>query len=238
MSAVALGGWLGCALCFAVAAWGRRRARLTAGARRRACHELRGAITAVGLGLELEARAGRLGQSRQRALELELAPGAAALDDLIGGRARRSVVDIKELLEDSVEACAPLARRYGVKLELIWSGPAGIVHGDRARLSQVTANLIANAIEHGGGPVRVSGRADSGRVRVEVLDAGPGLSAPVAELARAPWRKGRGRGHGLAIACSVAAAHGGSVASAPSERGARLVLELPAVAAGLQAAVH
>jgi signal transduction histidine kinase len=34
----------------------------------------------------------------------------------------------------------------------------------------------------------------------------------------------------LAIALAVAEAHGGRLAAAPSERGARLVLELPAAA--------
>jgi signal transduction histidine kinase len=54
------------------------------------------------------------------------------------------------------------------------------------------------------------------------------LSAPVTELARHAGGALGLRGHGLAIACSVARAHGGRLASAPSERGARLVLELPA----------
>ncbi len=45
-------------------------------------------------------------------------------------------------------------------------------------------------------------------------------------------RRGRvsGRGHGLAVASAVAASHGGRIAAAPSERGARIVLALPACA--------
>jgi signal transduction histidine kinase len=95
-------------------------------------------------------------------------------------------------------------------------------------------NLIATAIEHGGGEITVRGRLDHGAIRIEVVDDGPGLPAPVAELARRP-RAGRGRrGRGLAIASAVAVAHGGRLAAAPSERGARLVLELP-VSAGASA---
>jgi signal transduction histidine kinase len=42
-------------------------------------------------------------------------------------------------------------------------------------------------------------------------------------------RGGRGaRGRGLAIASVIAAEHGGRISAAPSERGARLALELPA----------
>jgi signal transduction histidine kinase len=55
---------------------------------------------------------------------------------------------------------------------------------------------------------------------------------PVEELARRRRRAGRRRGNGLAIASSVAAAHHGRLFSGPSERGARLVLELPLAAGG------
>jgi nitrogen-specific signal transduction histidine kinase len=69
-------------------------------------------------------------------------------------------------------------------------------------------------------------------VRLEVLDSGPGLPAPVSELVRRP-HAGRGRrGRGLAIATEIVAAHGGRLASAPCTRGARLVMELPASSAG------
>jgi signal transduction histidine kinase len=75
--------------------------------------------------------------------------------------------------------------------------------------------------------VRVRGRADGARVRIEVIDDGPGLSAPVAALARRP-RAGRGRrGRGLAIAAEIAARHGGRLAAAPAAGGGRVVLELP-----------
>jgi signal transduction histidine kinase len=104
------------------------------------------------------------------------------------------------------------------------------VWGDRLRLAQATGNLISNAIEHGGGVVEVRGRGGPDRVRVEVIDAGSGLPAPVPDLARRPHR-GRGRrGRGLAIATAIAASHAGRLSAAPSERGARLVLELPTVA--------
>jgi len=64
-------------------------------------------------------------------------------------------------------------------------------------------------------------------VRIEVRDDGPGLPAPVADLARRP-RAGRGeRGRGLAIAADIAARHGGRLSAAPSPHGACLALELP-----------
>ena len=141
------------------------------------------------------------------------------------------MVRVRELLSDSVEAWRPVASARGIDLHVRWSGPDALVRGDRLRLAQATGNLISNAIEHGGGEVEVSGRADADGVRIEVGDHGPGLSAPVAELirgSRTSCRHGHGHGHGLRVAHAIAAAHGGRLAAAPSARGARLILELPA----------
>jgi signal transduction histidine kinase len=202
----------------------------------RACHELRGPLTAARLGLELGARTGELSPERLRAIDLELARAALALEDLDTTRARRPAahgvpepVDLAQLMCDSAEAWRPYAVARHVELHASWSGPSAIVRGDRCRLAQAIGNLIANAIEHGGGVVDVRGCAHSRRASVEVSDGGRGLPAPVDELIRRP-RRGRGhRGRGLAIAATAAAEHGGRLATAPSERGARLVLELPLI---------
>lgn len=233
-SPAALAGW-GAASLFAVVALLARRAltgRMEAVAR--ACHELRGPIGAVRLGLELGARVGELSPARLRAIDLELGRAALALEDLADLRHRRRAVrvreevDLQELLSDSVEAWCAGAAAEGVQLRMRWSGDPARVWGDRLRLAQATGNLIANAIEHGGGVVEVRGRSDAAGVRLEVIDGGPGLPAPVAQLARRA-HGGRGsRGRGLAIAAGVAQDHGGRLAAAPTERGARLVLELPA----------
>ncbi len=195
----------------------------------RATHELRGPLTAARLGLELGARTGELSPARLRAIDVELARAALVLDELTGGGGapRRDRVDFEQVLTDSVEAWRGSAAARGVALELEWTCGPAYVRGDRLRLARATGNLIANAIEHGGGAVVVRGRVDHGSVRIEVIDRGPGLPAPVAALARRP-RAGRGhRGRGLAIAAGVAEAHGGRLAAAPSDQGARLVLELP-----------
>jgi signal transduction histidine kinase len=191
-------------------------------------HELRGPLTAARLGLQT----GELSPARVRAIELELERAALALDDLQSVRRpwRGARFNIDELLADAVEASRAAAHSCGVELELSRiAGPAW-AYGDRLRVAQAVRNLIANAIEHGDGTVQVRARGDGAGARIEVTDSGPGLPAPVAELARRP-RGGRGaRGRGLAIASAIAAEHGGRLAAAPSERGARLVLELPAVA--------
>jgi signal transduction histidine kinase len=103
--------------------------------------------------------------------------------------------------------------------------PATVV-ADPFRLAQAVTNLVANAAEHGGGTVRVRVGSTDDRVRVEVADGGPGLPAPVRDLAGRS-RNGR-RGHGLAIALGIAEQLGGRLAAVPASAGARLVLDLPA----------
>jgi two-component system OmpR family sensor kinase len=198
----------------------------------RAAHELRGPITAARLGLALGVRRGALAGAPLRAVELELERASLALEDLAacGGAGvppQVAEVDIAALLGNCAEAWRPAALARGGDVHLRCSPGPAFVDGDRLRLAQALDNLIANGIEHGGGTVEVFGRLDAGSVRVEVRDRGPGMPAPVAELARHA-RRGRGsRGRGLAIAASIAREHGGRLGAAPSEQGARLLIELP-----------
>ncbi len=197
MIALEVGGWLA-ASAGAVAAAGARRAlagRMESIAR--ACHELRGPLTAARLGLEGGAGNSALTPDRLRAIDLELGRAALVIDDLDAVRTRRvwsrlpAPIDLRQLVSDSVEAWRPTAAAHGVELRASWSGDAQTVWGDRLRLAQVTGNLIANAIEHGGGTVEVHGHGEGAWARVEVTDTGPGLPAPVAELVRAGRAGGR-----------------------------------------------
>ncbi len=237
-TALSLTGWVAAGLVGALAlsivrAYGDRMEAVA-----RACHELRGPLTAARLGL-----AGPVGQEppspgRLRAIDTELGRAALALDDLsgAGGSGRRlwrlDRVDLRELVADCAEAWEASASAAGSALRVGGSGAEAAVWGDRLRLAQAIGNLIANAIEHGRAPVEVHVAVRHAIVRVAVSDHGPGLRAPVAELRERP-RRGRGvRGRGLAIAADVAEAHGGALVSAPSRTGATLVLELPVAVSG------
>ncbi len=237
IAAVALGGWTAAAIAVASTAWsGQRHARRLEQVAR-ASHELRGPLTAARLGLELGARGGELTPACLKALELELERATLALADLsvatAGGALCRQPEELElgAVVADCVEARRGAAAQSGAALQLHWPEAPAVVLGDRLRLAQMLGNLLANAIEHGGGLIEICGRIDAGAVRIEVTDDGPGLPAPVAQLA-ARARAGRGwRGRGLAIAAAIARDHGGRLAAAPSDRGARVVLELPLHAA-------
>src|SRR4051795_6195302 len=196
----------------------------------RASHELRGPLSAVQLGL-----ATLTGEpARVAAIELELARAGRALDDLAAapsgarGRTDRELVDLAELTASYAPAWTSLAAAFHADFELLAPDGEALVVADPLRIAQACANLVGNAAEHGGGVVRVRVRATGHRVLVEVADDGPGLPASVSALtATARARRGR-RGHGLAIAAAIAEHHGGRPPAAPSDGGARLVLDIPA----------
>jgi two-component system OmpR family sensor kinase len=113
--------------------------------------------------------------------------------------------------------------------------PAGLgLSGDRVRLEQALGDLVANALEHGSGTVRITGVEEDGRVELHVLDEGDGFTP--AFLPRAferftradEARTGGGSGLGLAIVDAIARGHGGSAHAANRpEGGADVWLSLP-----------
>lgn len=234
MSAAAtLAGWVAAGVVAAVMIVVRRMTGSRMEAVARACHELRGPLTAARLGLSFGSRCGELSPDRLRAIDTELERATLALQDLNefgreGLRMRElEKLDVHELMVDCTHAGYGLADLMGATMMGSWDGPRVSVWGDRLRLAQALGNLIGNGIEHGGGVVRVRGMVGGGTVGIEVSDDGAGLPAPLAELIRRPRRGRAARGRGLAIAAAIAEAHGGRVRTAPADRGARVILELP-----------
>jgi two-component system OmpR family sensor kinase len=117
-------------------------------------------------------------------------------------------------------------------------GPAPVL-GDEARLRQVVANLVGNAVAHtpAGTPVRIGVGTSGGHGVLEVADSGPGLPADQAARvferfyrvdASRSRHEGGGAGLGLSICAALVTAHGGYVEleTAPG-RGAVFRIRLP-----------
>jgi len=113
------------------------------------------------------------------------------------------------------------------------------VPGDRARLSQIAANLLGNALKFtppGGSVLLETGQVDA-RAFLRVSDTGPGIPAEeLPHVFERFWRGERaagiaGSGIGLAVVSELVRAHGGEVeAASPDGRGAIFTVLLPELA--------
>ena len=215
-------------------------------------HELRTPITTVGLLVESLGRdaegAAEAGvpvppKMRDRIGKLEIETGniaqmVAELLDLAriesGGRQLHlDDVDLGAIAAESVERLRPFAERQGVTLRILLDDGLPPVRGEAARLGQVFANLIHNAVKfslsgtevrvgvrHEPDPTPAIARPATSRPMLAawVADDGPGIAQ--AEQARIFERfykadrtrtAGGGTGLGLAIARHIVEGHGGAI---------------------------
>ncbi|MEA2404790.1 MAG: two-component system, OmpR family, sensor kinase [Thermoleophilaceae bacterium] len=180
MIAVALSGWL---LAFASVARTRGRDERLA----RAEHELRGPLTA----LSLAAAAWSRDPARRGAAEVldaQLARAGAGLDELRAARRggvaprRTEPIALESLSRSAMAGWRLAAAREGRTVEVDWRAGAVTVRADRGRVAQALGNVIANAVEHGRGPVRLSARRTATGVRLEVENE-RGRGIPIAAAA-------------------------------------------------------
>jgi two-component system OmpR family sensor kinase len=214
-----------------------------------ASHELRTPVATIRGYAELY-RAGALEQAdaltdAMRRTEEEAVRMGTLVDDLLqlarldqGRPLDREEVDLGQLAEDAVRDA--LAVEPGRSIAATVEAPVTVV-GDRARLHQIVANLLANARVHApGAPIEVRVAQDDGRAVIEVRDEGPGMTEADAARAferfyRADASRNRhhgGSGLGLSIVEATVRAHGGqaSITSAPGA-GTTVRLELPRLGA-------
>jgi len=213
-------------------------------------HELRTPLTTIRGYAETLLDGGLDDTKHRREFVEAIRGGASRLEQMVGellslselertgGTLRFEPVDLRALAEGQVLAFHQAAQRAGLELALA-PGEAVSVPGDRARLEQVLANLIDNAIkysDHGRIDVRL-GKVSPARAWCEVTDTGPGI--PIEDQPRvferfyrvdkARSREKGGTGLGLSIVKHIVILHGGEVAvhSTPGA-GATFRFELPA----------
>jgi signal transduction histidine kinase len=226
----------GTTVVLAVALWTWRRRRVAVRMERvaRALHELRGALGVIGLaivrldGPSGDARDRRVGLDAVRAQHGRAVLAVDDLDAAHAGGIEASeppprLVDLEPLVRSAVRSWAAVHGRWRIVLD--WRAGRPVVRGHEARLGQALDNLIANALEHGGGPVTIVGRLAGGSVTVSVLDRGGGLRRSLEASRPVSWRSRRG--HGLVVARQAVELYGGRLRLVRENRGAGVEITLP-----------
>ena len=144
--------------------------------------------------------------------------------------------DLRPIVTRVVEACAELAQRQGVPVEVVAPARAA-ADIDERRIERVIRNLVVNAIEHADGTrVTITVATSATDVACRVRDRGVGMTQEVADhvfdrFYRADTARARttgGTGLGLAIATEDVAIHGGRLqAYGEPGKGASFLMSLP-----------
>jgi signal transduction histidine kinase len=149
----------------------------------------------------------------------------------------RARVDLRELVDEAVEALGPAAAARRVTIALRCTEPVRVDANARA-LGRVVRNLLDNAVRHAPEGTTVEVVIDPGpEPVVRVIDQGPGFGLDFSATAfdhftRADpsrTRTGGGAGLGLAIARGLVEAHGGTIWLEPPP-GGTVAFELPVAA--------
>ncbi|MGW0477626.1 sensor histidine kinase [Nonomuraea sp. NPDC003214] len=211
-----------------------------------ASHELRTPLTSVRGFAELYRRGGGDTGEMMGRIEDEAARMSVLVNDLLTlaqldeeRPLDRKPVDLLAVAADSIRDARARVPDRQVRLAGLGGALAPVsALGDEARLRQVAANLIGNALTHtppeAAVTVRVGSRA--GRAVLEVADTGPGIAPEhvphlfdrLYRISQGRSRSDGGNGLGLAIVAAIVRAHGGSVDvdTAPG-RGATFSVLLP-----------
>jgi signal transduction histidine kinase len=173
-------------------------------------------------------------------LEREVLEVDALVDQLLASsRLDFGALERREL-DVAVEAARAL-ERLGVDAAVLdVESDACRVSADPTLLRSALANLVRNALDHGGGVTRVAVRRTLEAIEVDVEDAGPGFApADLARVFQPFFRGGEGSGDkpargslglGLSLVDRIAQAHGGSARAGNRDGGgARVTLRLPVI---------
>lgn len=134
---------------------------------------------------------------------------------------------------------ARMRRRWGgARIQLRVASGLPPVKAEAGLLAQVIANLVDNAVRHGGAQPHITVQAGRSRegVFIAVRDHGPGLDEAQLQALfdryRGPEAGGRtgGAGLGLAICRLIVQAHGGRIEARRCDPGLEFRIDLPAAA--------
>lgn len=148
-------------------------------------------------------------------------------------------IAVEGFLADIAESVAMVEAGKQLEYEINVSPSDLTVPADPERLRQIITNLLQNAIRHSPfqSTIQLLAWQVEDEVKIDVVDAGPGIAAQDRERVFDRFVKGNtahpgtgsgGTGIGLAIVRWAVDLHGGRIEVADSEQGATMRLSLPA----------
>lgn len=196
-------------------------------------HELRTPLQGI-IGLAesmLDGAAGRLSDAASRNLAMIVSSGqrlATLVNDILDFSKmknhelvlRKQPVDLRVAVDVVMSLMTPLAAAKSLQLVNEVDPSIPPVFADEDRLQQVLHNLIGNAVKFtDSGTVRVRAIDEHGRVRVQVIDTGPGIAPEhhqrifesFEQVEDSATREHGGTGLGLAVSRKLVQLHGSDI---------------------------
>jgi signal transduction histidine kinase len=146
-------------------------------------------------------------------------------------RVRPATLD--EVVSRLIDFLGPTAKQRNVEINWFPAADLPAVRLDCDLFEQALLNLMLNAEQAmpEGGTLTLTGRAEAGRVLLEVIDTGAGIPPEAMAKLFRPFHttKPDGSGLGLATAKKIVLAHGGTIeAQSEPGRGTKFTIALPA----------
>ena len=204
-------------------------------------HELRTPLTTIiGFSSVLESHVDAMGAEFLSLIQRESVHLESLISNLLltsnieagGLDLREEALDLGGVIDEAVDLIRRLHPDRDFRVHM--TGSLTMV-GDSSRLRQVLTNLLQNAAKYSpDGPITVTARLSEERIRLEVVDEGPGIAPHSREAVFERFRRGddqsvQGTGIGLYLVRELVEGHGGTVRveDGPDGRGARFVIDLP-----------
>jgi signal transduction histidine kinase len=211
----------------------------------RLIHEVKNHLSTLGLNLQLLAEDLRNPETHRERRALErverLHRECQRLTDLSNdflrfariGELALAPADLKEVVDEMIDFCAPSARRAGIEIKAFLPADLPPVLLDRDLFKQALLNLILNAEQAmpQGGQLTIQSARHGDEVHLSLIDTGVGMTPEVLAAIFRPFFSTRRGGSGLGLPTTrrIVEAHGGriTVQSEPG-RGTKFTIILPA----------
>jgi PAS domain S-box-containing protein len=151
----------------------------------------------------------------------------------LAGTVFKSAQSLSTLVSTARDFCVDQADRGRARLEMRVVIEQDQIDVDPIQFGQVLQNLIRNALDASspdeGCVVTITSVRDGDTALITVEDNGAGIPATLRDTLFEPFQSENesGTGLGLAICRTLVEGHGGTIALAPSEHGARFQIRLP-----------